>query len=69
LEHVCLNRDNLVGVDFVLPGEFDHAMNCGLRVDHSIVLFDGALGDALVPLLIPIDVDIILRRVGFLWRR
>ena len=32
-------------------------MDRGLRVDHSVVLFDGALQDALVPLMLPVDVD------------
>jgi hypothetical protein len=31
------------GIDFVLLGEFDHAMNSRLGVDHGVVLFDGAL--------------------------
>ena len=57
LEHVCLNRDHLAGIEFVLPGEFDHAMDRGLRVDHGVVLFDGALHDALVSLFVPVDVD------------
>src|SRR5580704_14660398 len=57
LEHLCLNREHLVGIYFVLPDEFDHAMDRGLRVDHSVVLFDGALQDALVPLMLPVDVD------------
>ena len=58
LEHICLNRDNLVGVDFVLPGEFDHAVDRGLRMDHRVVFFDRALHDALISLLVPVDVDL-----------
>jgi hypothetical protein len=29
----------------------------GLGVDHRVVLFDGALHDAVVPLFVPVDVD------------
>src|SRR6202007_868587 len=48
-------RNYLTGVEFVLPGEFDHAMDRGLRVDHGVVLLDGAFQNALVTLLVPVD--------------
>ena len=58
LKNLCLNRDYLAGIDFVLLGEFDHAMNTRLGVDHGVVLFDGALHDALVSLLVPVNIDL-----------
>src|SRR5580700_4810494 len=63
LEHVCLNRDNLVGINFILLGEFDHTMDCGLSVDHRVVLLDSALHDALVSLFVPVDVDLHSQKV------
>jgi hypothetical protein len=53
LEHLCLNRDHLAGVDLVPLDKLGHAVDRRLRVDHRVVLFYGALHDTLVPLRVP----------------
>ena len=58
MENLSLNGNHLTGIDLVLRSEFDHAMHGGLRVDHRVVFLNGALDDALVPLLVPVNVDL-----------
>src|SRR5580700_11144715 len=58
LENLSLNGNHLPGIDLVLRSEFDHAMHGRLRVDHRVVFLNGALDDALVPLLVPVNVDL-----------
>src|SRR5580658_406113 len=38
-------------------------MDRGLSVDHRVVLLDGALNDALVSLVVPVDVDLHSQKV------
>jgi hypothetical protein len=38
-------------------------MDRGLRVDHGVVLFNGALHDALVTLLVPVDAYLHVQQV------
>ena len=62
-DHVGLDRNHLAGVELVLSGEFDHAMHRGLRVDHGVILLDGAFQNALVTLLVPVDAYLHVQQV------